>query len=355
MTILNRALHKIDQRRSTVAGTDTVRVADGDRLRGWAAGFRRPASVVPLSTDVDVAPAPASPTSAAVLNPPHFLPSTEKSEPAILAPLEAALRVDPAQAPFSPEAVAEQAPVDDAIQAAAVNWPPIVSRLLTCPVAGGLRDLALHLKRMATQCDLRCVAFTGTGRNAGRTSLLLTVACLLAEDPELRLVIVDADFSHPELAKLLSIEPRTGLWDAANGKNTESAITRLSAGLRIAPLVESVSLASLERKQIAGLQSFLRTVRRESDLVLVDAGPWESVVPPLILESRAIDAFLSVCRSSTPHEERAEKIQGAQPGLECLGTVETFAAHPEPTEPERAATPTGLADRLKTKRRVFAS
>ena len=68
----------------------------------------------------------------------------------------------------------------------------------------------------------------------------------------------------------------------------------------------------------------MRSLRRDNEIVLVDAGPWESLVPPLIFESHAVDACICVCRADTPPDERLDEEALRQPGVECLGTIETF-------------------------------
>jgi Mrp family chromosome partitioning ATPase len=166
---------------------------------------------------------------------------------------------------------------------------------------------------------------------------VLTLAHILAETQFCRVAIVDADFGHPDAGQVLSLQPRKGLWEASspNDAGVSAATVLIPGKLAIVPLVEKVATAGIDRQKIAGMQSYLRALRREYDLVLVDAGPWEALVPPLVFESRAVDAFLCVARSHSG-DERLDDEHYRQPGIEWLGMIETFA-------PARAVAPLATA------------
>ena len=206
------------------------------------------------------------------------------------------------------------------------SWPPIVRKLLDSRAGPELRKLAASLKQLAATHRLGCLALSGPGRATGRTSLILTLAHILAETQFCRVAIVDADFGHPQAADLLSLRPQTGLWEAACQPEAGSspAIPLIPERLAIVPLVEPVAPAAFDRRKIAAVQTLLRSLRRDHDLVLVDAGPWEALVPPLVFESLAVDAFLCVSRCDAA-EERLDDEHYRQPGVEWLGMIETFA------------------------------
>ena len=403
MTIINRALHKVYTRRAGEFAAGAPEKTAGDSVRGWASELRNPApeakSGVRDESSLSQVPA-GSEVSSKLCTPgtdsgPHFAEeSTQRldgsefpgrawerefaAEPVTTivagpvvapnlehsavvdpsaAPTGSKVRIDPGHVPATRSADSDWADQEsDRTIGQHWSWPAIVERLLDCPAAPGLRELASLLKHLAAEGDLRCVAFSGAGRNAGRTSLTLALARILSEDPALRLVIVDADFANPDVAKTLSLDAQTGLWNAASDREQEAApfLTRLTDSLSVVPLVEAVPIEWINRERIAALQSFLRSVRRGSDLVLVDAGPWESLVPPMVFESRAIDAFLSVCRSDTPHDERPEDLQSWPPGLEWLGIVETFVPAPSGDWPSGSLSKARLPDRRKPELRTFA-
>jgi len=217
------------------------------------------------------------------------------------------------------------------------SWPSIVGKLLDCPAGAELRKLAGSLKQLAGTRNLACVALSGPGRSTGRTSLVLTLAHILAETQFCRVAIVDADFGHPDAAQAMSLKPRQGLWEAASRNDAGASATTvlIPEKLVIVPLVDRVATEGMDRRKVAGIQSYLRALRREYDLVLVDAGPWEALVPPLVFESRAVDAFLCIARCHAG-DERLDDEHFRQPGIEWLGMIETFV-------PARAVAPLATA------------
>ena len=205
-------------------------------------------------------------------------------------------------------------------------WPPIVQKLLSCPAGAEINRLAGRLKQLALERGLGCLAVSGPCRAAGRTSLVLTLAKALTESCSARVAIVDADFEHPDVARMLAARPRSGLWNAAceRGSGPSPVTTLIPGKLAIVPLLARVSPAAIDRQKIAALQTFLQKLRRAYDLVLVDAGPWESLIPQLVFENRAIDAFICVSRYNVA-DEQLDAAAYRQPGIEWLGMIETFA------------------------------
>lgn len=341
MTILNRALDKAYKRRSSGAPAAPPTTSQ-PTANGWASQLREPVRPFvtaarahdPSSTIAGVVDKPAMPTSAR-------RPATPAPAPAIartsVSPSPAGgphVRVD---APHAPSASAAEPPVEKVQAPTKVEpvvrrvatgwaWPAIVDKLLASRVRNEIAKFAVDLKNLAVERGLGCIAVTGPGRASGRTALVLTLARLLSELPQTRITVVDADFTHPDAARLLALSPTAGLWEAASGDGkTQNAVQPLNSGrLSLVPLTKPVDLAAIDRAKIRNLHSFLRALRRDNEIVLVDAGPWESIVPPLIFESRAIDACICVCRAATSPDDRLDEEALRQPGVEMLGTIETF-------------------------------
>jgi Mrp family chromosome partitioning ATPase len=373
MTIINRALHKAYKRRSDVETAPALE-ARSQPVTGWASKVRDPIRPIPAPEKASPAMNPVPPevapsaiahvltgTGPVVAPAPAALPASQvlpggttvrfdsghrsaKPQVAVEVPatkmkVAAASKIDEGGKSAGAATAGEKAASDRvaAQNAPRWSWPPIVGKLLDCAAGAELRKLAGSLKQLAGTRNLACVALSGPGRSTGRTSLVLTLAHILAETQFCRLAIVDADFGHPDAAQMLSLQPRQGLWEAASGSAAGAAPTTvlLPGKLAIVPLVERIASEGIDRKKFAGVQTFLRSLRREYDLVLVDAGPWEALIPPLVFESRAVDAFLCVARSGWS-EERLDDDHFRQPGIEWLGMIETFA-------PARAGAPLSTA------------
>ena len=376
MTIINRALHKAYKRRSD-AETAPGLEPRSQSVTGWASKVRDPIRPIPAPDQTISLPAtnavppevPLAPAVTEVLTGigPVITPapavgpasrvlldgmtvrfdaghSRAKPQPAMEVPaakakVAGAGKIDEG-GKSAGAATGSEKGASDAVAAQITprwSWPPIVGKLLDCPAGAELRKLAGSLKQLAGTRNLACVALSGPGRSTGRTSLVLTLAHILAETQFCRVAIVDADFGHPDAAQVLSLRPRQGLWEAAsqNAGGAAAATVLIPGKLVIVPLVERIATESIDRKKIASVQTFLRSLRREYDLVLVDAGPWEALVPPLVFESRAVDAVLCVARCGWC-DERLDDDHFRQPGIEWLGMIETFA-------PARAVAPLATA------------
>jgi Mrp family chromosome partitioning ATPase len=382
MTTLNRALHKAYKRRADPEPAPEMKQAGPPTVSGWASKLREP--LRPLKSPLVALPISESPVSelpvAEQLVPePLGAEQADSQPPAAEAPAEplpmsvsavlsggTKIRIDAGHSPTDSAVPVPPIPAIAAqpaeVPAAPVEqwaWPPIVQLLLTCPAASELCDLAVQLRHLAAEHDLRCVAFSGPGRKVGRTSLVLTLASVLIADKTTRVAIVDADFEHPDAAQLISLHPASGLVEAINDPTataSDEATTILIDGrLAIVPLTKPIASAALDNRRIGALQALLRSLRREYDLVLIDAGPNSSEPgdsgpvksspvkssqgktgpvasgkggttehAPHVLECRAIDAMICVCRSNSTQDRQPQESDFCQPGVECLGVVETF-------------------------------
>ena len=350
MTIINRALHKAYKRHAESEPAPELKRPGSASVNGWVSKLREPirppvppvsepsvpetaTAETPVAQEQSIAIEPAGQTSSAISPEPNRRAAGGEA----ILPAGATVRIDAGHSPTDSSAATPLKPAtaapaanNQSVLAEQWSWPPIVQRLLTCPAAPELRDLAVQLRALAAGNDLRCVAFSGPGRNVGRTSLVLTLASVLIADKSTRVAIVDADFNHPDAAQLISLHPAMGLEEAINNPGADDrVVTTLIAGrLAIVPLAKPVAAEAIDHRRIGTLQTFLRSLRREYDVVLIDAGPWEPAHPPLLLECRAVDAVVCVCRAGSSREESADERNFRQPGVEWLGVVETFVQAP---------------------------
>jgi Mrp family chromosome partitioning ATPase len=214
--------------------------------------------------------------------------------------------------------------------ATAWGWPAICDRLLDSPTAGpGLRGLASLLRELLAERGMRNLAFTGQGRAAGRTSLLLCVAKLLADDPASRIAIVDLDIGRPSIARRLGVAPAIGLWELAGGANPAHAIIPLVRGrLSLLGLTESVPPSGISAGHVAAIEAALRGLREEFDVVLIDVGPREASLTTHPLPPPAIEACVCVSRHGESGGELSLCESYRQAGIEVLGILETFVPAP---------------------------
>lgn len=230
--------------------------------------------------------------------------------------------IRPAERPVAEPAPALVAP--DPVLAWA--WPAVVDQLLTGSAGNAVRHLAEQLKHLGISRDLRSIAVCGPGRGAGRTSLTLAVAKVLTTELVTRVTLVDADFGHADVARAVALQPATGLWTPTNDQPpAPSVVKQLVPGtLSLVPVVDVATAEFLTGRLIGTIHAFWRTLKQNCDLLLIDAGPWDSPSTPFLIDSRAIDACVGVCRFQTPQGAWPGNEQLRQPGIEWLGIVETF-------------------------------
>ncbi|MBI3861010.1 MAG: hypothetical protein HY290_03860 [Planctomycetia bacterium] len=339
MTIFNRALLKAYERRSDSVAATELEQHPSAVVRGWAKKLREPIRPVPqdkLPAEMPATESAPTTTTAALPSPVEQEPHADKPVATLHRAEGKTLRFDEAHehpagtaqnAALAPSKIAAEFHDGPVPAPPHFSWPTIVGRLLASPAADELRELADRLLELATHCDLRCVAFGGPGRRAGRTSLLVTLAWVLAEEKASRVAIVDAQFNHPGLAAMLAYQsgPQAKAPRRDGGSDPVESLADLSENLVLAPLIERVPAETIDREGIGAWQALLRSLRGDHDIVLVDAGSWEQDAPPPILECRAIDAFVCVARTG---ESSTSPIIGEhdleQLGIDWLGEVETF-------------------------------
>lgn len=229
-----------------------------------------------------------------------------------------------------PLATGESLPeVFSAAPRATAVWPRITDLLLEA-AGSGFRKLAQRLRRGALERNLCSLVFTGAGRQAGRTSLILTLARALQQEfPQERLLVLDADFQKPGVAAACGLTVTRGLWETLQCDLAWPKV--LHAGpeetVSLLPLSGPVSFPELETVGTDGLLPLLSDLREHYPLILIDAGPW-TPFRSMLWNLNGCDALVHVQHSTAQPEGilRMERAQCRDQGLDFLGIVETFVS-----------------------------
>ena len=178
-------------------------------------------------------------------------------------------------------------------------------------------------------------------RGAGRTTVLLAAARHLSlAKPEAKIVLVDADFRHPELASQLGVALEIGWEDVFAGDQplaealVESNADRITLLPLAAPLDDERLLAGVGR-----LRESLSCLQQSFDFVCIDAGPLAdaSCAADLTAFGRElkIDAALIVrdMRRAGDEDNSAIGRRLAQLGVRHWDLVENFVQGQHEAEP----------------------
>lgn len=303
MTHFDRALTKAFTRRESPA--PPAEATATDTTRGWVSRVRVPSGRAAEPGDAS-APVVALPETASTAVPPGCAAG---NPPEHIAAVADDRIIDLATTASTGQTIFADSPK-------AWRWPAITTRLLESSAAADLRRLAVFLESLPQERTLQSIAFCGPGRAAGRTSLLLTVARILMEEAELRLLLVDADSDHAGL----SVEPVVELSTvedespAIAGQSRSPRIVRWTGG--------SGTTEQYPAETVNG--GIPDDWRKDFDLLLIDAGSWKALYASGLPQAGVVDAVVSVRRYDAVDDDEAARRLCGELGMRLLGVVETF-------------------------------
>ncbi len=240
--------------------------------RAFLKAYRK-GEAVSVAAAAQATATPASPGIAP--SRPAHTPSVHPPAPGLPPAAHRTIPVPHIRMPSLRAAPAQQAAsIQPAFEVLHFAWPAIVrdlSNLLVNDLTG-LAGLAAARQRAGR----RTLLVSSCRRGEGRSTITLAVARALARH-QLRVAMVDADFTRPQLASMLDLSVATGWEDVLASEQSlgealiESPSERLTLLPLRAPLSEPACLQGNAR-----LSDTFEQLRRQVDIVLVDAGPIES-------------------------------------------------------------------------------
>jgi Mrp family chromosome partitioning ATPase len=188
-------------------------------------------------------------------------------------------------------------------------------------VAGQYRALADELTQQLMGPASRLVLFTGSTTQAGTTTVVLNVAIALAQQPGVRVCVVDANLAQPALGRKLGLPHALGLSDVLQRR------TPLNWALQATGQADLTALTggrATSGPDLTNLPPVLETLRQRYDWVLLDAAPW-GYRPELSLLTGISDATYLVLRQADLDAPELGDLQAAvlQQGGRLRGYVLT--------------------------------
>ncbi|HEV8584320.1 MAG TPA: CpsD/CapB family tyrosine-protein kinase [Methylomirabilota bacterium] len=189
----------------------------------------------------------------------------------------------------------------------------------TSHAAEQYRAVRLAIETFRHERGTRTVAITSPGRGDGRTITALNLAGALAQAPDARVVLVEADLRHPGAARALGLPATRGLSSyLLDSTMAVDTVVARPAGVAFAIVpagaASSMPYELLKSPRLAGL---LAALRDRFDYVVVDTPP-ALPYPDVGILRDLVDGFVVVVRANrTPREMLRDcmNVVGRQRGL----------------------------------------
>lgn len=169
---------------------------------------------------------------------------------------------------------------------------------------------------------VKTILFTGNQSGDGVTTTLVNFSRNLARDPNVNVLVIDANLRDPALQKLFNTPSSPGLSDLLIDDKVQFLPTRIAPGnLHVltcgSPLSDPVTLLSSY-----WFQNLLASARERYDYVLLDTPPVHSY-PDSCLISGKVDGTVLVVRSGKTRKNSAAKAKSKleETGATMLGVV----------------------------------
>lgn len=205
--------------------------------------------------------------------------------------------------------------------------------------AESYRAMRTNLQFAAFDKQLKTIAFTSAVANEGKSTTVVNVAIALAQAQN-KVLLAEADFRKPVVARWFGIEPLPGLTEVILGSYPWRDTVRTIADIMLGRMdVDEVMLTpGLDNLHIIptgqvppnpaelvnsdSLLRFLDDAKKEYDVILVDLPPVLSAADTSVVSAR-VDAVTMVYRagSTARHALRRAKDQLQQVGSNVLGIV----------------------------------
>jgi succinoglycan biosynthesis transport protein ExoP len=175
---------------------------------------------------------------------------------------------------------------------------PVLQAVQTTGSALGeeLRLLRAKLRSLGQERPVACVAMISAGPGEGKSTLSLGLAATLAQEPNRRVLLLEADLRRPTLETYLGLPRLPGLSEWLAGEGSPLGVRRVGPrGFFLLP----AGCAPLGQPELLGserMESILSVARQTFDFIILDCPPLVPVADSLLLQDM-VDGYLCVVRA----------------------------------------------------------
>lgn len=178
------------------------------------------------------------------------------------------------------------------------------------------RVLAHLIGQMHTEADLRVLAISSPSSGDGKTSTAINLAGILAQEPKIRVLLVEAELRRPCIAKYLGIRHTT---EGLAGMVLEPILALESVVWHCQPfnldvlLAGRASAAPYDLLKLPRFGVLLQEARKHYDYVIVDTPPLLPFADCRLIEKWSDGLLVVVAAHTTPRKLLAEALDIVDP------------------------------------------
>ena len=260
--------------------------------------------------------------SAAVMTPDAPPPAAVFDAPPSIASLDAppAAWALPATPPLEHHAVTTATPQ--------LNRRLVAATAPQSTAAEQFRLLRTRVKQAERGRTIRTIGVTSPSKGDGKSLTAANLALVMAQEFHQRVLLIDADFRRPSIARLFGLSESPGLSDVLLGAtDLDAAIVSLpEQRLTILPAGTPAAHAA-ELLGSTGMRRALDTLRARFDRILIDMPPVAPVADVHVV-APMIDGVLMVVRAGVTGKPAIERALGGLDASKVLGLVLNDADEP---------------------------
>ena len=180
-------------------------------------------------------------------------------------------------------------------------------------LAEEFRMLRAKVRAVGEQRPFHCSGLVSASGGEGKTTVALGLALALAQEPDRRVLVIEADIRKPSIDSYLGLSRVAGLGDWLEEAQGTVTVRRLvPQGF----FLLSAGRSSLQRPELLGsdrMARLLEAARRYFDFVVVDCPPLVPVADSVIMQD-LLDGFLFVVRARhSPRETLQRALANIKP------------------------------------------
>jgi capsular exopolysaccharide synthesis family protein len=183
------------------------------------------------------------------------------------------------------------------------------------------RLLRTRVRQAERGRTIRTIVVTSPSQGDGKSLTAANLALAMAQEFHQRVLLIDADFRRPSIARLFGLHGRTGLSDVLlGGAEVDAALVSIAEHRLTVLPSGSVAMHPAELLGSSGMRRVLDTLRTRFDRILIDMPPVAPVADVHVVAPMT-DGLLMVVRAGVTAKPAIERALAGLDASKVLGLV----------------------------------